>query len=77
LEDADFNSATLIDVTFEDCILTRTDFSAAKLTRVDLRGNDISELRGVASLHGAIIAPEQLAQLAPILCNGLGIIVAE
>ena len=77
LDDADFNEAHLRDVSFVRCSLVRTEFSKARLERVDLRQSPIGELRGVASLGGAIITPEQTVALAPLFCTALGIVIED
>lgn len=76
LDDADFNEAQLTDVVFDACSLRRTDFSQAQLARVEF-ASDLSEIRGAASLKGAIISAEQLPVIAPLLCVALGIQVKD
>lgn len=73
LDDADFNGAKLTDVTFIRCEMNKTDFSGVTCTRVDLTQTTIDSIRGVTSLHGVRILPEQTISLAPLLCADLGI----
>lgn len=77
LDDADFNNAHLIDVTFINCEMRGTDFSGATCTRVDLTKTDVGELRGVKSLKGARVLPEQTISLTPLLCAELGIVIVQ
>jgi uncharacterized protein YjbI with pentapeptide repeats len=73
LTEADFYSAVLQNVSFENCQLDTTEFSAAQLRQVDLRSSNITTVRGLASLSGAIIDDTQLIMLAPALAAHLHI----
>lgn len=76
LDDVDFNNATLTDVVFTKCELNRTDFGGSKSLRVDMTTSDIGMIRGVQSLRNVQIRPEQMIQLAPLLCAEIGIVTA-
>ena len=66
--------ARLERVSFVDCELRGADFSAATLRDVDLRGAVRFEpAGGVDRLAGAVIAPGQLLDLAPLFAAQLGI----
>jgi uncharacterized protein YjbI with pentapeptide repeats len=55
----------------------RLDVTRATLSRVDLRGADLSGLDGLAHLRGAVISGDQLLELAPALAEHLGIDVVD
>jgi uncharacterized protein YjbI with pentapeptide repeats len=77
LDDADFNNAHLIDVTFVNCEMRGTDFSGASCSRVDLTKTSVGDLKGVRSLKGARVLPEQAITLTPLLCAELGIVIVQ
>ena len=62
---------------FERCRVAVLDVTRAALTRVDLRGAELSGLRGLASLRGATITSGQLLDLAPALAEHLGVTVVD
>ncbi len=49
------------------------DVNAARLARLDLRRTRLGTVRGVGGLHGAVMAPDQLLDLAPLLADHIGI----
>lgn len=52
---------------FDDCLLAGTEFRAERATGCDLRGCDISAIRGLLSLRGAVLeAPQVFAAAVPI-----------
>lgn len=73
LDDANFRLAKLQRVRFDASVLAGADMSNAKCAAVDLRGARLDGLRGVASLAGATIGPDQLVGLAPALAQALGL----
>lgn len=77
LRDVDFGGATLKQTTFTGCTLTGVDFSRAKLDRVDLRGSELGLIVGPEPLRGAIVSTAQLAAIAPVLAEALGIVVDD
>jgi uncharacterized protein YjbI with pentapeptide repeats len=74
---ADFGGARLDRVQFPDCDLSGADFSNARCSEVDLRGARLDALKGIGSLRGATIGPEQLYVLAPGLAAAVGMSVRE
>ncbi|MFE9838777.1 pentapeptide repeat-containing protein [Streptomyces sp. NPDC005551] len=77
LVEPDFGGATLERVEFAGCVLKGADFSAATLKDVDLRGAaELDIARGVDRLAGAVVSPDQLMELAPLLAAELGLRVA-
>ncbi|MEV6946003.1 hypothetical protein AB0N07_29250 [Streptomyces sp. NPDC051172] len=65
--------AALID----DCDLRLTEFDGGKNRGLDLRGNDISQLRGLASLKQIVIDHAQTLQLAEALAAELDVTFGE
>jgi uncharacterized protein YjbI with pentapeptide repeats len=73
---AEFIAARLDNVTFVSTDLSRADFANASCTSVDLRGARLDDVKGVGSLAGASILPDQALGLAPALALALGIAIA-
>lgn len=71
--DADFTEATFTSVTFDRCDLDQADFTRASMAGTRLSGSKLDGVRGVASMRGAIVAPEQVIPLALSLLGGVGI----
>lgn len=69
----DARFADLRSVTFIDCTVDELNIAGATLSRVDLSGARLRSLVGVESLKGAIVSPEQLQDLAPLLASRLGL----
>ncbi|MFD7089899.1 pentapeptide repeat-containing protein [Streptomyces sp. NPDC059896] len=65
--------AALID----DCDLRLTEFDGGKYRGLDLRGNDLSQLRGLASLKQIVIGHAQTLQLAEALAAELDVTFGE
>jgi uncharacterized protein YjbI with pentapeptide repeats len=77
LRNVDFAGAKLKQTAFTGCRLTGTDFSRTSLDRVDLRGSELGLIVGADPLRGAIISSGQLASIAPVLAEALGIVVDD
>ena len=77
LSDVDFSGATLTKTVFRDSRLTRTNFTRAAMDEVDLRGAELGITVDPACLRGAIVTTAQLMELAPLLAEGMGLIVAD
>jgi len=77
LRDVDFAGATLTQCSFAGSELTRADFSKVRMDRTDLRGAELGLIIDSDSLRGAIISSGQLAVVAPVLAQTLGIIVDD
>lgn len=77
LRDVDFSGASLRRASFAGSRLTGVDISRARLDRVDLRGAELGLVVGADSLRGAIITSGQLAAIAPVLADSLGIVVDD
>lgn len=73
LVEAEFTSVDLTDAVLDDCDLTKTEFSGGQYRGLDLRGNDLSKLRGVGVLKRIIIDPPQTPQLGQALATVLDV----
>ncbi|HEV2376955.1 MAG TPA: pentapeptide repeat-containing protein [Streptosporangiaceae bacterium] len=77
LRDVDFSGATLTRSAFPGSRLASTNFTKVTLDAVDLRGADLGLIIDPGAMRGAIISPTQLADMAPLLAEALGITVSE
>lgn len=77
LRDVDFLGATLTRCSFPGSQLARADFSKVTMDRTDLRGAELGLIIDANSLRGAIISSGQLAVVAPVLAQTLGIIIDD
>jgi len=75
IDDLDLVEATVRRASLEDTRVRRLTVQGAQLRDVDLRGAQYEEIQGVASLRGATISGDQLAELAPLLAQEVGILV--
>ncbi len=76
IDELDLGGAELHRVSFAGTRVGRLDVQRATLADVDLRGLDFREIAGVANLAGATIDGTQLALLAPLLADQVGLTVA-
>ena len=67
--------AALTRVAFGGSRLARVTLSRTKLDRGDLRGAQLGLVTDAESLRGAIVTPAQLAGMAALLADTLGIAV--
>ncbi|MFC6148619.1 MULTISPECIES: pentapeptide repeat-containing protein [Mumia] len=77
IDELDLVQATAVRVSFAGCTIARLDVQHTASTDVDLRGAELREIVGVTSLRGMTISPLQLALLAPLLADSLGIRVED
>ncbi len=75
LREVDFGGATLRRCQFPGSQLHDTDFSQVTLDKVDLRGAELGIIITPGALKGATISSAQLAGLAPLLAEHVGITV--
>ncbi|MEV6394095.1 pentapeptide repeat-containing protein [Streptomyces sp. NPDC051907] len=75
--EATFTDCDLSDAVFSDCGLKLTEFVGGRYRDTDLRGNDLSQIRGVANLARVRIDQGQQTDLAQALVNELGIAVGD
>ncbi|MFJ3976177.1 pentapeptide repeat-containing protein [Streptomyces sp. NPDC090021] len=77
LTEATFTDCDLTDVVFSGCTLRLTEFGAGRYRDADLRGNDLSAIRGVANLSKIRITHAQQADLAEALVADLDLDVSD
>ena len=77
LREVDFTGASLTRTAFPDCTLAGTDFTKVTMDAVDLRGAELGITVDPGSLHGAIVTSGQLAAMAALLAESLGITVRD
>jgi uncharacterized protein YjbI with pentapeptide repeats len=73
LRDVDFAGATLTRCSFPGSQLVRADLSNVTMERTDFRTAELGLVIDADSLRGAIISSGQLAYVAPVLAQTLGI----
>ena len=77
LRETTFDAVDLSGAVFDGCDLRLAEFAGGKYRGTDLRGNDLSQLRGLASLKRVIIDRTQTLQLAEALVAELGVTYGE
>ncbi|MFQ6194890.1 pentapeptide repeat-containing protein [Streptomyces sp. NPDC000405] len=77
LRETTVRACALGSVAFETCDLRFAEFEGGKYRDCDLRGNDLSTLRGTAALKKVIIERAQVAQLADALAAELEVTYGE
>lgn len=71
LREAEFRGCNLAHCLFDDCNLGLTDFGPGGYRGLDLRGNDLSGIRGAHHLRRVVLDRGQLLQLAEALAADL------
>ena len=77
LRETTFVAAGLGAALIDDCDLRLTEFDGGRYRGLDLRGNDLSRLRGLASLKQIVIDRAQTIQLAEALTADLDVTYGE
>lgn len=77
LRDVDFGGATLARCAFPGTELVRADLRNVTMDRTDLRGAVLGLVIDAGSLRGTILSSGQLATVAPVLAESLGIVIAD
>jgi uncharacterized protein YjbI with pentapeptide repeats len=82
VENTSLHGADLYDFDGEHCALLGCDlaeasFDTARLRETDLHGSTVDDVRGVLSLRGTRISPDQIVPLATGMLDALGIEVTE
>ncbi len=75
LRDVDFAGAALTRTAFPRCRLATTSFARVTLDEVNLRGAELGITIDPMCLRGAIVTSAQLAEMAPLLAESLGLTV--
>jgi len=73
LRDVDFAGATLTRCSFPGSQLVRADLSKVTMDQTDFRTAELGLIIDATSLRGAILSSGQLAYVAPVLAQTLGI----
>ncbi len=69
----DLGGAEVRNLAIRGGAVERLDVNGARLTGLDLRRTRLGTVSGVDGLRGAVFAPDQLLELAPLLAAHLGI----
>ncbi|MFE7115133.1 pentapeptide repeat-containing protein [Streptomyces sp. NPDC057654] len=77
LREATFAAADLSAALLDGCDLRQAEFDGGNYRGLDLRGNDLSQLRGVTSLKQVTIDRVQTLQLAEALAAALDVTYGE
>ncbi|MFE3505993.1 pentapeptide repeat-containing protein [Kitasatospora sp. NPDC059160] len=77
LTEASFTGCDLGGAVLDACALRLTEFGRGKYQGLDLRGNDLTTLRGVANLGKVLIDRTQQAELAEALVAELDVTFAD
>jgi len=77
LHSADFYSSTLQFCAITDCDLTEANFQDARVSGLHLHGSTIDGLRGVLSLGGSRVSPDQVVPLGAAILAATGIQVTD
>jgi uncharacterized protein YjbI with pentapeptide repeats len=77
LRDADFHASALAGVRLLGCDLTGADFSRANLAGAAFHGSTVAGILGADSMRGAVVAGDQVLQLALPVLAALGITVDD
>lgn len=77
LHDVDFGGARLARTSFPGSRLAQTSLRQVTLDHVDLRGAELGITVDPDSLRGAIVSSAQLAVMAPLLAEIMGITVSD
>ncbi|HEY8589972.1 MAG TPA: pentapeptide repeat-containing protein [Naasia sp.] len=75
IDEFDLGGAEATRVAFRGSSATTLDVTSSRLRAVDLRGLEMTSLRGLPGLRGARVSGDQLMQLAPLLAAEQGITV--
>jgi uncharacterized protein YjbI with pentapeptide repeats len=77
LEELDLYGAKLQDVLFERCVLREATISGVKSERVELRGCDLTGLRGAEALRGMRMPWNDVLENAPLFASVAGIEIVD
>jgi uncharacterized protein YjbI with pentapeptide repeats len=77
LEELDLYGSQLQDVLFERCVLREATISGVKSKRVELRGCDLTGLRGAEALRGMRMPWNDVLENAPLFAAVVGIEIVD
>lgn len=75
IEELDVSEGSIRRASLSGSHVKRLNFRGARMENVDLRGADYDEIAGVMSMRGTLLTESQLAELAPLMAEALGISV--
>ena len=75
IEELDLVNARVRRVALTGTRVEHLNVQHSQLHDLDLRGAQLSAIDGIMDLRGAVIGPEQLTLLAPLLADALGLTV--
>ncbi|WP_284577448.1 pentapeptide repeat-containing protein [Streptomyces sp. 2P-4] len=75
--EATFTDCDLSDVVFSECTFRLTEFGTGRYRDTDLRGNDLSTIRGVSNLSKIRIGHVQQSDIAQALVNELDMTLGD
>lgn len=73
LDELDLRAAEVRRAAFDGCRIGRLSVAEARLEHVDLTGAELADVDRADGLRGAVLDASQLAVLAPLLADALGI----
>jgi hypothetical protein len=77
MEEVDLYGSQLNDVLFERCVLREATFSELKSQRVELRGCDLTALRGAEALRGMRMPWNDVLENAPLFAAVAGVEILD
>jgi uncharacterized protein YjbI with pentapeptide repeats len=77
MTECDFHGASLTDVLFDHCELREATFNGVRLKRIELRGCDLTGLRGVEALRGARMPWNDVLENGPLFAAALGLEIID
>lgn len=73
LREADFSGAQFTNVRFENCEMAGAEFSNTRCKNAEFDTTNLSGIRGVRGLGGAVITEQNLIEIGPLLARELDI----
>jgi uncharacterized protein YjbI with pentapeptide repeats len=77
MEELDLYGSQLNDVLFERCVLREATFSEVRSQRVELRGCDLTALRGAEALRGVRMPWSDVLENAPLFAAVAGVEILD
>jgi uncharacterized protein YjbI with pentapeptide repeats len=77
MEEVDFYGSQLQDVLFERCVLREATISGVTSKRVELRGCDLTGLRGAEALRGMRMPWNDVLENAPLFAGVAGVEIVD
>jgi uncharacterized protein YjbI with pentapeptide repeats len=77
MEELDLYGSQLSDVLFERCVLREATISGVKSKRVELRGCNLTGLRGAEALRGMRMPWDDVLENAPLFAGVVGVDIVD